>query len=106
MRGAPDDRIPHNRPDEALRLHVMTGIGGDPAVEAAALALAQGVDALAVEEHHLTVTRHRAIRETAPGCASPASAARSNSSVWSRTRRRSPVCASVRRSPTRPWANS
>ncbi|WSB50963.1 aminopeptidase P family protein [Streptomyces cellulosae] len=62
----PDDRVPHNRADEALRLHVMTGIGGDPAVEAANLAVAQGVDALAVEEHHLTVTRHRAIRDLAP----------------------------------------
>ncbi len=106
MRGAPDDRVPHNRPDEALRLHVMTGVGGDPAVEAAGLAVAQGVDALAVEEHHLTVTRHRALRDAAPGCASPVSAAPSNSCAWSRTRRRSPVSASARRSPTRPWANS
>ncbi|MBT3166637.1 aminopeptidase P family protein [Streptomyces sp. Vc74B-19] len=62
----PDDRTPHSRPDEALRLHLMSGIGGDPAVEAAALATAQNVDALAVEEHHLTVTRHRAIGEAAP----------------------------------------
>ncbi len=44
----------------------MSGIGGDPAVEAATLATAQDVDALAVEEHHLTVTRHRAIGEAAP----------------------------------------
>ncbi|MFJ8904914.1 aminopeptidase P family protein [Streptomyces sp. NPDC102351] len=62
----PDDRTPHSRLDEALRLHLMSGIGGDPAVEAATLATAQDVDALAVEEHHLTVTRHRAIGEAAP----------------------------------------
>jgi Xaa-Pro aminopeptidase len=52
--------------DEALRLHPLAGAGGDPAVAAADLAAAQGVDSLAVEEHHLTVSRHRAIRSVAP----------------------------------------
>ncbi|GGP78438.1 M24 family metallopeptidase [Streptomyces calvus] len=64
--GPPDDRAPHNRPDEALRLHVMPGIGGDPAVAAAGLAAGQGADSLAVEEHHLTVARHREIGSVAP----------------------------------------
>ncbi|CAL9619848.1 aminopeptidase P family protein [Streptomyces sp. enrichment culture] len=65
--GPPDDRAPQARPDEALRVHVVPGTGGDAAVAAAALAAAQGADSLAVEEHHLTVTRHRAVRSAAPG---------------------------------------
>ncbi|MFI8087003.1 aminopeptidase P family protein [Streptomyces sp. NPDC086080] len=64
--GPPDDRSPQSRPDEALRLHVTSGIGGDPAATAADLAVAQDVDSLAVEEHHLTVTRHRRIHSVAP----------------------------------------
>ncbi|AZM63346.1 MULTISPECIES: aminopeptidase P family protein [unclassified Streptomyces] len=62
----PDDRSPHTRPDDSLRLHVMPGLTGDPAVVAASLAVDQGADSLAVEEHHLTVTRHREIRSVAP----------------------------------------
>ncbi|WP_328772926.1 M24 family metallopeptidase [Streptomyces sp. NBC_00286] len=60
----PDDE----RPDEALRLHYLpgTGTGGDPAVAAADLAAGQGADSLAVEEHHLTVARHRSIRSVVP----------------------------------------
>ncbi|MHC0428704.1 aminopeptidase P family protein [Streptomyces sp. O3] len=54
------------RPDEALRLHVLPGPGGDPAVAAADLAGARGVESLAVEEHHLTVARHRALGSVAP----------------------------------------
>ncbi|MFE9774192.1 aminopeptidase P family protein [Streptomyces sp. NPDC005931] len=61
-----DDRYPQARPDEALRVHRVPGTGGDPAVAAADLATGQGADSLAVEEHHLTVTRHRAIRSVAP----------------------------------------
>ncbi|MFI1420677.1 aminopeptidase P family protein [Streptomyces sp. NPDC020731] len=64
--GPPDDRPPQSHPDESLRVHVVPGIGGDAAVTAADLAVGQGVDSLAVEEHHLTVTRHRAIRDAAP----------------------------------------
>ncbi|MFD7711688.1 M24 family metallopeptidase [Streptomyces sp. NPDC059785] len=55
------------RPDDALRLRVRPAPGGDTAVAAASLAAGQGVDSLAVEEHHLTVTRHRAIGSEAPG---------------------------------------
>ncbi|MFI1732461.1 aminopeptidase P family protein [Streptomyces acidicola] len=54
------------RPDEALRVHPLPGAGGDPAVAAADLAAADGAESLAVEEHHLTVTRHRAIASVAP----------------------------------------
>ncbi|MEU7470905.1 aminopeptidase P family protein [Streptomyces sp. NPDC044984] len=64
--GPPDDRSPQSRPDESLRVHVVPGIGGDATLAAAGLAVGQGVDSLAVEEHHLTVTRHRAIRDVAP----------------------------------------
>ncbi|MFF8101664.1 aminopeptidase P family protein [Streptomyces sp. NPDC016640] len=64
--GPPDDRSPQGRPDETLRLHVVPGLSGDPAVEAARLAAAQDVESLAVEEHHLTVTRHREIRSAVP----------------------------------------
>ena len=45
---------------------MLPGTGGDPAVAAADLASAQGADSLAVEEHHLTVARHRAIGSVAP----------------------------------------
>ncbi|WP_059008430.1 M24 family metallopeptidase [Streptomyces specialis] len=39
----------------------------DPAVAAAELAARAGAEALAVEEHHLTVARHRAVTSAAPG---------------------------------------
>ncbi|MBC7267592.1 MAG: aminopeptidase P family protein [Streptomyces sp.] len=64
--GPPDDRPPQGRPDEALRVHALPGPEGDAAVAAADLATAQGADSLAVEEHHLTVARHRAIGSVAP----------------------------------------
>ncbi|MEV5431414.1 aminopeptidase P family protein [Streptomyces sp. NPDC052701] len=74
--GPPEDRPAQARPDEALRVHVGPAPGGDPALAAAGLAARQGADSLAVEEHHLTVARHRAIasavprlRLTALGCA-------------------------------------
>lgn len=63
---APDDRVGDGHPDEAVRVQVLTSPGGDPAVAAADLAVALGTDGLAVEEHHLTVARHRAIRSVAP----------------------------------------
>ncbi|AKJ14387.1 X-Pro dipeptidase [Streptomyces incarnatus] len=62
----PDDRPTEGRPDEALALHVLPEPGGDPAVAAAGLAGSQGADSLAVEEHHLTVARHRALASVAP----------------------------------------
>ncbi|GEC04634.1 peptidase [Streptomyces spinoverrucosus] len=64
--GPPDDRPTEGRPDETLRLHTLPSPGGDPAVAAADLATAQDADSLAVEEHHLTVSRHRAIGSVAP----------------------------------------
>jgi Xaa-Pro aminopeptidase len=54
------------RPDEALRIQLLPGAGGDPAVAAADVAASRGAESLAVEEHNLTVARHRAIRSVAP----------------------------------------
>ncbi|GGS35608.1 aminopeptidase P family protein [Streptomyces griseoviridis] len=62
----PEDRPAAGRPDESLRLRVLPGPGADPAVAAGGVAEAQGADSLAVEEHHLTVARHRAIGSAAP----------------------------------------
>jgi Xaa-Pro aminopeptidase len=64
--GPLEDRPTDGRPDEALILRTLPGAGGDPAVAAADFAAAQGGDSLAVEEHHLTVQRHRAIRSVVP----------------------------------------
>ncbi|MEU9481611.1 aminopeptidase P family protein [Streptomyces sp. NPDC048191] len=66
--GPPEDRAYEGRPDENLRLHVLppSGAGGDTVVTAADLAVSQDADSLAVEEHHLTVARHRAIASVAP----------------------------------------
>ncbi|MGW4239735.1 aminopeptidase P family protein [Streptomyces sp. NPDC004749] len=52
------------RPSAGLRLTVLPG-AGDPAVAAGVLAAATA-GSLAVEEHHLTVARHREIRAAAP----------------------------------------
>ncbi|MFJ5292001.1 aminopeptidase P family protein [Streptomyces sp. NPDC088348] len=54
------------RPDEHLRLTVLPESGGDPAVAAADLLGSAGGVSLAVEEHHLTVARHRALLSVAP----------------------------------------
>ncbi|MFI2371486.1 aminopeptidase P family protein [Streptomyces sp. NPDC018833] len=54
------------RPDEELRLTVLPTSAGDPAVAAAELARSASAEALAVEEHHLTVARHRALTSVAP----------------------------------------
>ncbi|MHB9863072.1 aminopeptidase P family protein [Streptomyces sp. YIM S03343] len=62
----PDERAGDGRPDEAVRVQVLPSPGGDPAVAGADLAAALGTDGLAVEEHHLTVDRYRAIRSVAP----------------------------------------
>ncbi|WP_432028054.1 aminopeptidase P family protein [Streptomyces sp. 1222.5] len=64
--GPPEDRPYEGRPDENLRLHVLPAPAGDAAVAAAGLAAAQGADSLAVEEHHLTVARHRTLTAVAP----------------------------------------
>ncbi|MYS92758.1 MULTISPECIES: aminopeptidase P family protein [Streptomyces] len=65
--GPTADRPTQERPDEALRVKTLPGVGGgDPAVAAAGLAAGQGADSLAVEEHHLTVARHRALGSVAP----------------------------------------
>ncbi|MGW2846435.1 M24 family metallopeptidase [Streptomyces sp. NPDC001108] len=54
------------RTDDRLRVSVLPVAGGDPAVAAADLAGSSGVESLAVEEHHLTVARHRAMGSVAP----------------------------------------
>ncbi|MCX4821744.1 aminopeptidase P family protein [Streptomyces sp. NBC_01142] len=54
------------RPDEQLRLTVLPSSAGDPAVAAAELTRTADVESLAVEEHHLTVARHRALGSVAP----------------------------------------
>jgi Xaa-Pro aminopeptidase len=62
----PRGEIGEGRPDETVRVQVLPSPGGDPAVAAADLVTALDVESLAVEEHHLTVARHRAIRSVAP----------------------------------------
>ncbi|WP_330345778.1 aminopeptidase P family protein [Streptomyces longwoodensis] len=64
--GPLDDRAPGGRLDESVRLHTLPGSAGDPAVAAVGLLTDREVPSLAVEEHHLTVSRHRAIRSVAP----------------------------------------
>ncbi|MEU0662317.1 aminopeptidase P family protein [Streptomyces lavendulocolor] len=54
------------RLDERLRLVVLPGTGTDPAVAAVGLARQEGADVLAVEEHHLSVARHRAMGSVEP----------------------------------------
>jgi Xaa-Pro aminopeptidase len=54
------------RPDETLSTQMLPGPAGDPAVAAADVAVSLGADSLAVEEHHLTVARHRALGSIAP----------------------------------------
>ncbi|RKN12651.1 M24 family metallopeptidase [Streptomyces radicis] len=52
--------------DQGLRIAPLGG-EADPAVAAAELAAEGGADTLAVEEHHLTVARHRAVAAGAVG---------------------------------------
>ncbi|MFF3690287.1 aminopeptidase P family protein [Streptomyces sp. NBC_00390] len=54
------------RPDEEVRLTALPTSASDAAVAAAEMARGTGVESLAVEEHHLTVARHRALRSVAP----------------------------------------
>ncbi|MDJ0345260.1 aminopeptidase P family protein [Streptomyces sp. H10-C2] len=55
------------RPPEDVRTVVLPTSDGDPVVAAAGLVRDQRGGTLAVEEHHLTVARHRAIGSVAPG---------------------------------------
>ncbi|GGX92587.1 aminopeptidase P family protein [Streptomyces minutiscleroticus] len=65
--GSPPSAQPdEGRLDENLRTHLLPGRAGDPAAAAGALAASRGADSLAVEEHHLTVARHRALGSVAP----------------------------------------
>ncbi|NJQ01526.1 M24 family metallopeptidase [Streptomyces zingiberis] len=50
-----------------LRARTLSAAAADAAVEAAGLAAAAGAEQLVVEEHHLSVTRHRAVGAAAPG---------------------------------------
>ncbi|MFD7664189.1 aminopeptidase P family protein [Streptomyces sp. NPDC059788] len=54
------------RPAEELRVSELPDRGGDPVVAAADRAARAGAGSLAVEEHHLTVARHRALSQVAP----------------------------------------
>ncbi|MFD7922705.1 aminopeptidase P family protein [Streptomyces sp. NPDC059740] len=55
------------RPAEDLRVSVLPSApGGDPVVAAAEYAARAGADSVAVEEHHLTVARHRTISLVVP----------------------------------------
>ncbi|MGW2560732.1 aminopeptidase P family protein [Streptomyces sp. NPDC001514] len=63
---APTGDPAHGRIDERLRQTVLPNHGGDAAVAAAQAAGAAGAESLAVEEHHLTVARHRALGSVAP----------------------------------------
>ncbi|MGW7416926.1 M24 family metallopeptidase [Streptomyces sp. NPDC054863] len=62
----PEGTPVEGRPDEALRVHVLPTPGADAAVAAAGFAAAAGAGSLAVEEHHLTVARYRALGSVAP----------------------------------------
>ncbi|MET9960202.1 aminopeptidase P family protein [Streptomyces sp. NPDC006326] len=65
--GPPTGDIDEGRLDEHLKVSVLPSPGADPAVAAADMAGSARADALAVEEHHLTVARHRALGSVAPG---------------------------------------
>ncbi|MFJ9417411.1 aminopeptidase P family protein [Streptomyces sp. NPDC101227] len=54
------------RPAEDVRVSVLPTRGGDPVVAGADFAAKSGAQLLAVEEHHLTVARHRALAQVAP----------------------------------------
>ncbi|MEU4267638.1 aminopeptidase P family protein [Streptomyces sp. NPDC026092] len=63
---APGGDPADGRLDELLRQAVLPVAGGDPAVAAVDFARKAGAEGLAVEEHHLTVARHRAMGSVAP----------------------------------------
>jgi Xaa-Pro aminopeptidase len=64
--GTPSGEPGQGQVDEDLRVLVLPSPGGDSAVAAAGLVSAAGAESLAVEEHHLTVARHRALGSVAP----------------------------------------
>ncbi|MGP4004510.1 aminopeptidase P family protein [Streptomyces sp. 8N706] len=63
---APSGDPAEGRIGEDLRLLVLPAPGDDSVVAAGGLAAAAGAETLAVEEHHLTVARHRALGAAAP----------------------------------------
>ncbi|MDB1088914.1 aminopeptidase P family protein [Streptomyces sp. ACA25] len=63
--GAAQELVGRQGDDGGLRVLPLDG-GADPVLAAASLATGEGVAALAVEEHHLTVARHRALADAAP----------------------------------------
>lgn len=63
---APTGDPADGRTDEQLRVDLLLVSGADPVVAAADLAAAGGAESLAVEEHDLTVARHRAMASVAP----------------------------------------
>ncbi|MFJ3203614.1 aminopeptidase P family protein [Streptomyces sp. NPDC086989] len=64
--GPPTGDAGEGRLDEQLRLFVLDGPGSDAAVAAGDMAGSLRAESLAVEEHHLTVARHRALGSVAP----------------------------------------
>ncbi|MFG2192196.1 aminopeptidase P family protein [Streptomyces sp. NPDC048639] len=64
--GPPSGDPAEGRLAEDLRVLALPVPSADAAVAAAGLAAEAGADSLAVEEHHLTVSRHRALGEAAP----------------------------------------
>ncbi|GAA0465106.1 M24 family metallopeptidase [Streptomyces stramineus] len=64
--GDPFTGTPGDRPAEGLRVLVLPAPDADPAVAGAERAAEAGAGSLAVEEHHLTVARHRALGSVAP----------------------------------------
>jgi Xaa-Pro aminopeptidase len=67
LRPPPDDMAQGDGTPDDLRAVVLPSPEGDAAVVAAELARERRADSLAVEEHHLTVSRHRAVRSVAGG---------------------------------------
>lgn len=63
---APTGDPVQGRTDDELRLALLPATDGDPVVAAADLATSSGAESLAVEEHDLTVARHRAMHAVAP----------------------------------------
>ncbi|MFJ8647884.1 aminopeptidase P family protein [Streptomyces sp. NPDC093546] len=62
----PTGDLVEGRLDEDLRQVVLQASGGDPAVAACDFARKAGTETLAVEEHHLSVARYRAMGSVAP----------------------------------------
>ncbi|MFE2431945.1 aminopeptidase P family protein [Streptomyces sp. NPDC059373] len=66
-RRRPSGDLAEGQVPEDVRAVVLPAPDGDPVVAAAGLAQERKAEALAVEEHHLTVARHRAIASVVPG---------------------------------------